>query len=135
MRRESSAAGCLELQHLEAPIPAIHRNATILSLYASELCARTICFQHRGAPDLDWSRDVAKERPRPYVRGEGPDQVVHLSDPRSPLFDPVSVRNLSSISTFSTVLFAVRNSICLQQIQTLYSRFSSGMGQEIRKFS
>src|SRR5919112_5724188 len=51
--REASASGCLELQHLQGPITAIHRNATVLGLYSSDLLARALCIQHRGAPDLE----------------------------------------------------------------------------------
>ena len=80
MRRESSATGYLELQHLEATFPTIHRDTPVFDGDGSCLGRCCCTVEYRGTPDLDRSLDIGMERPRPYVRGQGPYLVMHLPD-------------------------------------------------------
>src|SRR5829696_5136821 len=103
-RRESSATRYLELQHLEATFPTIHCDTPVFGVYVSCLGRYGSTVEYRGTPDLDRPLDIGMERPRPYVRGQGPYQVMHLTNLPSPLYDPFLMRNLRCISSMTTVL-------------------------------
>ena len=130
-RRESSAAGYLELQYFEATFPAIHRDTPVFGVYVSCLGRYCCTVEYPGTPDLDRPLDIGMECPRPYVRGQSPYQVLHLLNFPSPPYDPVLVRNLRSISSMTTVLIDKRQGISLEKVQTLYYSFSSGMGEKV----
>ncbi len=134
-RREPPATGYLELQHLEATFPTIHRDTPVFDGDGSRLGRHGRTVEHRGTPDLDRSLDVGVERPRPNVGSQGPYLVVHLANPLSPPYDPVPIRKFRSVSSMTTVLIDKGQSICLEKIQTLYYSFSSSLGEKVGQFS
>src|SRR5215212_1546489 len=130
-RRESSAARHLKFQYLEASFPAIHRDTPASGVYVSCFRRYDCSVEYPGTPDLDRPLDIGMERPRPYVRGQGPYQVMHLTNLPTPPYDPVLIRNLRSISSMTIVLVDKDQGIRLEKIQTLYYSFSPGTGETV----
>ena len=86
------------------PFPQYTAIRPFSTVYVSCLGSHGCSVEYRGTPDLDRPIDVGMERPRPYVRGQGPYLIMHLPNLLSPPYDLVLIRNLRSISSITTVL-------------------------------
>jgi len=91
-RRESSATWYLEFQHVEATFSTAHYETPVCDGDGSRPGRRGRTVEHRGTPDLDRSLDIRMERPRPYVRGQGSNLVVHLASLLAPPYGLVPIR-------------------------------------------